>query len=294
MPGGRAAGASSPRIPRFGADGKIQRAVAPLITILVCETRPIAVIPSAYDRTYVWGCSRSPRFSGRDPPGLRRTPAHSDRCPAILSASRDWTPKVMTEAAVRHSLREQMLARAPSTAEAIYEFWVPRSHERADVAVIDGGIDGFEIKTERDTLKRLPRQAEAYTRIFDRCHVVLAHRHLDKAMEMLPAWWGVLVIGIDSEPSFTLVREAGTNNGVDPEILVRLLWRDEVHAALCHLGAPPEVGVGRSRMWNQLLALLDLDSLKAIVRESLLRRDSTRARIPSQRFAVSWAAGSDR
>jgi hypothetical protein len=108
--------------------------------------------------------------------------------PAILSATRDRTPKVMTEAAVRHSLREQMLARAPSTAEAIYEFWVPRSHERADVAVIGGTIDGFEIKTERDTLKRLPRQAEAYTRIFDRCHAVLAHRHVDKAMEMLPAW----------------------------------------------------------------------------------------------------------
>src|SRR5665213_2602297 len=98
--------------------------------------------------------------------------------PGRISARR--VPAVTTEAVVRHSLREEMLALAPSTAEAIYEFWVPRSHERADVVVIGATIEGFEIKTERDSLKRLPRQAEAYTRIFDRCHAVLAHRHVDK------------------------------------------------------------------------------------------------------------------
>jgi hypothetical protein len=194
---------------------------------------------------------------------------------------------MMTEAVVRHSLRKEMLALAPSIAEVVYEFWVPRSHERADVAVISTTIEGFEIKTERDTLKRLPRQAEAYTRIFDRCHAVLAHRHVDKAMEILPPWWGVLVIAIDDAPSFTLLRKADPNHDVDPEILVRLLWRDEAHAALCGLGAPPDASAGRSRMWDQLLGLLDIDSLKAIVRDALLCRDPARARIPSQRFAIS-------
>jgi hypothetical protein len=194
---------------------------------------------------------------------------------------------MITEAVVRHSLREEMLALAPATAEAIYEFWVPRSHERADVAVIGTTIDGFEIKTERDTLKRLPRQAEAYTRVFDHCFAVVAHRHVEKAIEMLPPWWGVLVIGVDAAPSFSLVREADPNDGVDPETLVRLLWRDEALAALCGLGAPADPRAGRSRMWDQLLGLLDLDSLKAIVRDALLRRDPARARIPSQRFAIS-------
>lgn len=189
---------------------------------------------------------------------------------------------------MRHSLREEVLAAAPHSAEAIYEFWVPRSNERADVAVIgSAAIDGFEIKTERDTLKRLPRQAEAYTRLFDRCHAVLALRHVDKAIEMLPPWWGVLVIGTDGGPTFIRVREADANTGVDPETLVRLLWRDEVHAALCGLGAPPDPKAGRFRMWEQLLILLDLDGLKAVVRDALLRRDPSRARIPTQRFAVA-------
>lgn len=195
---------------------------------------------------------------------------------------------VMTEAVVRHSLRQEVLAGTAPTVAAVYEFWVPKSNARADVAVIgDAGMDGFEIKTARDTLKRLPRQAEAYTRLFDRCHVVLADRHVEKAIDILPHWWGVLVIGTNDEPPFIRVRSAQPNSAVDPETLVRLLWREEVYAALCELGTAPDPRAGRFRMWEQLLLMLDLDGLKAVVRDALLCRDPGRARIPSQRFAIS-------
>lgn len=192
---------------------------------------------------------------------------------------------MLTEAVVRDSLRQEVLAAVPR-AEAVYEFWVPRSNERADVAVIGASMDGFEIKTGRDTLKRLPRQAAAYARVFDRCYVVLAERHVEDALDILPAWWGITVIRGDSMPSFERIREAGINHSVDAETLIRLLWRDEVHATLCAFGAPPEPGAGRFRMWEQLLALVDLEALKVAVRGALIQRDPARARIPSQRFSV--------
>jgi hypothetical protein len=194
---------------------------------------------------------------------------------------------VLTAAVVQESLRQEVLAAAiPRRVAAIYEFWVPRSNERADVVVIDSRMDGFEIKTERDTLKRLPRQAAAYARLFDRCHVVLAERHVEDALEILPRWWGVMAIRVGDSPGFEKVREADVNYGVDPETLVRLLWRTEVHAALCMLGAPPDSGAGRFQMWQQLLGLIDLDALKLTVREALIRRDPASARIPSQRFSL--------
>lgn len=192
---------------------------------------------------------------------------------------------MLTEATVRESLSHELLSALPC-AEAVYEFWVPRSYERADVAVIGPTMDGFEIKTARDTLKRLPRQAAAYARLFDRCCVVLADRHVEEAMEMLPAWWGVMIIRGDTEPGFERVREADVNHDVDPETLVRLLWRDEVHAALCALGAPPPPGTGRFRMWAQLLDLVEVDVLKVAVREALIRRDPAAARISSRRFTA--------
>lgn len=193
----------------------------------------------------------------------------------------------MTEAVVRHSLKQTILATASTPTEAVYEFWVPRTNERADVAVIGDAIEAFEIKTERDTLKRLPRQAEAYARLFDRCHAVLAARHVDSAVDMLPPWWGVLVYRDDGEPSFEVLRDAAINVDVDAETLVRLLWRDEAHAALCALGSPPDLRAGRPRMWDLLLTLLDLEDLKAVVRRTLLHRDPRQARIPSRRFSVS-------
>jgi len=195
---------------------------------------------------------------------------------------------MLTEAIVRESLRHDLLAAVPS-AEAMDEFWVPRSYERADIAVIGPTMDGFEIKTERDNLKRLPRQAAAYSRLFDHCYVVLADRHVREAVDILPSWWGMILIRGETTPTFECLREAHVNRDVDPETLVRLLWRDEVHAVLCALGAPPEPKAGRFRMWGELLELVDIEVLKAAVREALIRRDPNLARISSRRFNVKHA-----
>lgn len=192
---------------------------------------------------------------------------------------------MLTEAEVRRSLWAEVLASAPPCAEAIFEFWLPRSNARADVAVVGATIDGFEIKTERDSLKRLPRQADAYARIFDRCHVVLAQRHVERALEMLPPWWGALII--EDDLSFTMLRGPEVNSGVDPETLIRLLWRNEAYAALCDLGVTPDPHAGRFRMWELLLALLDIDGLKQVVRHALLIRNLSRDRVRSLPLAIT-------
>ena len=108
---------------------------------------------------------------------------------------------------------------------------------------------------------------------------------MDRALEILPSWWGVQVIG--EGPSFLTLRLAEPNAGVDPETLVRLLWRNEAYAALRELGTPPDPQAGRYRLWGMLLALLDVEELKQVVREALLVRDAARARMPTQRFAVN-------
>lgn len=171
--------------------------------------------------------------------------------------------------------------------EAVFEFWVPRSNERADLAAIGSSIDGFEIKTSRDTLKRLPRQAEAYARIFDTCHAVVAERHVEHTIDLLPEWWGVLLIDAVLDGYFVPLRKSNQNELVDPETLVRLLWRDEAYDALCAHGVAVDPGLGRSGFWQLLLVLLDIETLRTVVRTALLRRDASRARIPSKRFIAT-------
>jgi hypothetical protein len=194
---------------------------------------------------------------------------------------------MVTEATVRESLREEVVARLPGLSETIYEFWVPRTNERADIVAIAASLWGFEIKTDRDTLNRLPRQVEAYSRLFDRCMIVLAESHLDAALAVVPEWWGAAVILTDPMPlSFRVVRPARPNLGVDPETLVRLLWRDEVRYILSAFGAEPDPGASRASMWQHLLSLVDLDGLKEAVRNALLARDLNLVRFPTRRSSA--------
>jgi hypothetical protein len=198
---------------------------------------------------------------------------------------------VMAEATVREALRRALLDSATDDLEVIDEFWVPLTHERADIAVIGSVMEAFEIKTERDRLRRLPRQIAAYGRIFDRCTAVVSERHVPGTMMIVPEWWGVLVITTGHSISFEIARLAQTNRHVDAETVVRLLWRDEVYTALTELGAAPEPGAVRSSMWDELLCRVDLSGLRRIVRQALLRRDPSRARIPTRRFSSSVITG---
>ncbi len=61
---------------------------------------------------------------------------------------------------------------------------------RVDVAVLNGTLAGYELKSAHDTLQRLPVQVDVYSKVLDMATVVLAERHLQRALPMLPAWWG--------------------------------------------------------------------------------------------------------
>lgn len=188
-----------------------------------------------------------------------------------------------TEQAVRNALRSHLFS-GPDIREMIEEFWVPRSNERADLVVIGDTLDGFEIKTERDTLRRLPRQAVAYARVFDRCTAVVAEKHQDAAIGLLPEWWGVVGIHTEASIVFVRVRPPKANPSIDTEIVVRLLWRDEAMSALLHLGRRPDQRSSRSSLWQELLESASRVQLQTIVRQAMIDRDPGRARIRTRRF----------
>jgi hypothetical protein len=65
------------------------------------------------------------------------------------------------------------------------ELTLGTSGTRADVAVLaDAELIGLEIKTERDSLRRLPAQLEAYSRYFDHVVVVTAPCHFAELAEL--------------------------------------------------------------------------------------------------------------
>lgn len=185
---------------------------------------------------------------------------------------------------IRRALR-CLIAERPPGVVVVDEFWLP-SNERADIVAVSGdSLEAFEIKSAADDLRRLGRQVEAYSRIFDRCSAVVADHHLKNVEVNIPAWWGL--IGVDVGMCLSAVRVPEDNpEGIDVEALVRLLWKQEAAAALGRAGVlrGPQLKAWKAKsrtwMWHQLLEVLDVDDLRACVRRAL--RERPRAGVVAQ------------
>lgn len=186
----------------------------------------------------------------------------------------------MRDIDIRRALREQLerdYGDDPATL-LVDELGVDEGSFRIDVALVNGAFQGFEIKSPRDTLVRLPAQARAYGRVFDALTLLVTARHLDSALELLPEWWGV-IIADHREGKVELAEHRGptSNPGVDPYAIAQLLWRGEALEVL------EEHGLARGRrrkprreLWATLATELPSDRLGAIVRERLRARRSWR------------------
>jgi hypothetical protein len=182
------------------------------------------------------------------------------------------------EKEIRQALLRSLGASASPTTRLVEEFRVPRVHVRADIAVIGAELHAYEIKSEADSLRRLPAQVGGFGTVFDFCSLVVAPGHVDAALDIVPAWWGVTVVG-PNEPTFTRLRAARPNPQVDVALAVRLLWRKEVERALVIEGITPDYVAGRAGMWQQLLEALDEAALRAAVRTALGSRTDWRGRL---------------
>jgi hypothetical protein len=145
---------------------------------------------------------------------------------------------------------------------------------RIDVAVINGRLEGFEIKSDVDSLARLPRQSAIYARVFDRLTVICTDRHLDQALATLPDWWGIEVAEFkDGRARIMRKRSGRANPAIEPEAIAQLLWRAEALSALEELGVAQGLRCKPRRvLWNALASALPRHQLRALVRDRLIAR----------------------
>lgn len=144
---------------------------------------------------------------------------------------------------------------------------------RVDVAVLADEMIGYELKSARDTLKRLPKQVDWYSRVLDQAHVV-------EALTIIPAWWGCTVATTLKDGKVTLQdeRAAQQNPGIDSQILALLLWRSEALTALEERGLDRGYrSKTRGEMARRLAEALTLTELRDLVRETLKTREGWRS-----------------
>ena len=118
------------------------------------------------------------------------------------------------------------------TSKVVEELNLWTTGARIDIAVINGNLHGYEIKSASDTLQRLPNQLEAYGKIFDYLSVVTENKHYGKVYELLPKWVGLYVCNEKSINSIVEIRPPTFNSNKSGFHLAKLLWRDELISVL--------------------------------------------------------------
>lgn len=104
---------------------------------------------------------------------------------------------------------------------------------RADVAVINGSLHAYEIKSDSDSLDRLPSQVEAYRGVFQYVTLVCGCRLLDRARWTIPDWWGLQKAEYKrGGVILKTIRAAKPNPCQDALALAGMLWKTEALACL--------------------------------------------------------------
>ena len=151
---------------------------------------------------------------------------------------------------------------------------------RVDIAVVNGEMAGFELKSEKDTLERLPAQRDLYNLVLDRVSLVVAETHRKEALEIIPDWWGVWIAHpiTKGRVEVSQEREARVNQMLDAETICSFLWRDEALAILERIGEVRGVkSKPREVIYRRLSEVMPLDAVRREVRTALKVRKGWRA-----------------
>lgn len=165
-----------------------------------------------------------------------------------------------------------------SDTKIVNEMGVLHGQSRVDVAVINGIIHGFEIKSESDNLSRLPNQITDYNKVFDRMTIVTQRNYLESARTLIPKWWGItLVTKRTNKITLREIRKGKLNPCIDPLALSHLLWRDEALNILkqrdLHKGY---LSKPRNVLYQRICETIDKNEIRIIVNQQLKQREGWR------------------
>lgn len=183
------------------------------------------------------------------------------------------------DAAIRAALltRLQSKHRAEDDTVFLHELGFLKGQVRIDLAVVNGALHGYEIKSDRDTLRRLAAQVARYGQVLDRATLVVGARHVTEALAMVPSWWEVLMVKmVKGRIRFHRLRRGLRNRARERRALVELLWLDQaLELVEARGGARGYRHRPRSVVWDRVCELYTMDEIAGVVRRQLKARPTS-------------------
>lgn len=186
----------------------------------------------------------------------------------------------LRDADIRSALRPYLLGQfdGADVPLVVEELGICRGQARADMAVVNGELHGFEIKSDRDSPRRLRNQVAFYGKVFGRATLVVGECIRPAIRTAIPAWWGILKAERSATGlHFRSVRKARANPRRDVRTLAEFLWLADAMRLLEERGAARGVrGKPRQYVWDRLCAHYGLHELDFAVRCHLKARAERR------------------
>jgi hypothetical protein len=188
----------------------------------------------------------------------------------------------MRDPEIRSAVKSILLAPffSDSNTLIVEELGLRHGAGRIDIAVINGEFHGYELKSDKDTLRRLPGQIAVYNSVLDRVTLIVTQHHVAQATEMIPNWWGIILAEgqLPGEINFKTIRTGTRNSSVSPLAVAKLLWREEALQLLAELGAIDGMrSKPRRKIYSRIVELTDLSQLQDSVRNQLKSRKDWRS-----------------
>lgn len=109
----------------------------------------------------------------------------------------------------KNTITNQLLLKNHSLADAVLFTEFRADPAKLDVLIVNGTTTAYEIKTELDSLARLPHQIESYQAMFDKTCIVTHEWNVDRLAKVIPESVGISTL--DSDNQIVTAREAASN-----------------------------------------------------------------------------------
>ena len=187
----------------------------------------------------------------------------------------------MNDAEIRQNFHRKKLRRQHVQKDTLVidELGLNHGRCRADIAVINGNLVGYEIKSNKDSLRRLEEQIKSYSAVFDKVSIVVGNRYINSIQSHIPKWWGVIVSvrGSKGAVNFEIIRKAQKNKSVKPISIAKLLWRNEAIEILQKKKLPKKIlRQPRTVLYEYLADILSVNELRKAVRDYFKKRKNWR------------------
>ena len=184
----------------------------------------------------------------------------------------------LRDSAIRAALRAKLQKEREQEPEAVVieELGLCRGQVRLDVALVNGLLHGYEIKSDRDSLRRLHRQVDIYGKVLDCATLVVGDRFLTAAPGIVPPWWGVSHAEVTrNRIKLRTVRRPRRNRHRDPRYLVEMLWSEHAMEILEQRDAARGVRhKSRRLIWDRVCERFSLEEIADAVRAGLKARQA--------------------